>query len=93
MADIDRPERITNITGLRAQPESPPDGVAGGGARGVRWPSAPCRLCERPVWVFTRTCRCGMTDPARDARRPYMLPVTAAVLAALAGLVWWSTRG
>lgn len=92
MADLDRPERITNITGLRAQPESPPERVAEGGASGVRWPSGPCRLCERPVWLFTRTCVCGMTDPARDARQPYMLPATAAVLAVLAGLIWWTTR-
>ena len=92
MADLDRPERITNITGLRAQPESPPQGVAGGGASGVRWPSVPCRLCGRRVWMLSRTCACGMTDPARDARQPYMLPATGAALAVLAGLIWWSTR-
>lgn len=91
MADIDRPERITNITGLRAQPESPADSAAGGAAGASRWPSAHCRLCRRPVWVFARSCVCGMTDPARDARRPYAKPA-AAIAVAATGLAWWWLR-
>ena len=90
MADIDRPERITNITGLRAQPESPSDDAAGGGTSAY-WPSAPCRLCKRRVWLFRRTCVCGMSDPARDARRPYVLPATIAVWTVLGALAWWWT--
>jgi hypothetical protein len=92
MADLDRPERITNITGLRAQPETPPDDTSGGAPAGARWPTAYCRLCRRPVWMLARTCVCGMTDPARDARRPYVLPATVVALATLLAMVWWGTQ-
>ena len=91
MADIERPDRITNITGLRAQPETPD--LAGGMAvagRGRRL-TVPCRLCRRPVLLLARTCLCGMTDPARDARRPYVAP-TVATLATLSALIWWLVR-
>ena len=86
MADIERPDRITNITGLRAQAETPDSGsraVSGGGRL-----TMPCRLCGRPVLPLARTCLCGMTDPAKDARRPYVAP-TVATLAELGALTWW----
>ena len=91
MADIDRPDRITNITGLRAQPETP-DAAGGGPAmrRGRRL-AVPCRLCRRPVFLLARTCVCGMTDPARDARRPYVAP-TVATLTTITALSWWLAR-
>ena len=92
MADIDRPERITNITGLRAQPETPD--TAGGGTAatlGGRRLTVPCRLCRRPVFVLARACLCGMPDPAQDARRPYVAPVVGALLT-LTALAWWLTR-
>jgi hypothetical protein len=92
MADIDRPERITNITGLRAQPETPDPADGSAAARG-RWPIVSCRLCRRPVWLLARTCVCGMTDPARDGRRQYLNPVAVA-MAATAGVAcaWWWVR-
>jgi hypothetical protein len=93
MADIDRPERITNITGLRAQPETP-DSASGISRRPGRWPTVPCRLCHRSVWLLARACVCGMTDPARDGRRQVVAPAAAA-LAASAGVVgawWWVAR-
>jgi hypothetical protein len=86
MADIDRPERITNITGLRAQPEMPPDAAPQMAA--APWPAAHCRLCRRPVWLLARSCVCGMTDPAREARRPYVVPATVVALATLLAMVW-----
>jgi hypothetical protein len=89
MADIDRPERITNITGLRAHAESPQ--ASGERAADGRRLSVPCRLCRRPVALLARTCVCGMTDPARDARRPYVAPALAA-LTMLSALTWWLAR-
>jgi hypothetical protein len=91
MADIDRPERITNITGLRAQPES--SQAPGGRSAATDGPrlTVPCRLCRRPVSLLARTCVCGMTDPARDGRRPYVAPALAA-LTVLSALTWWLTR-
>lgn len=87
MAEIDRPDRITNVTGLRAQSEHP--GVAAASVRGVRWPRGACRLCERPVWLFASLCACGMTDPAREARRPYMAPALVVTLIVLAVVAFW----
>jgi hypothetical protein len=92
MAELDRPERITNITGLRAQPEVSPDAPPARPAVAAPWPAAHCRLCRRPVWLLARACVCGMTDPARDARRPYVLPATVLVLTTLAATVWWATQ-
>jgi hypothetical protein len=88
MPDLERPERITNITGLRAQAEPPDAPPPPADARPVRWPSTPCRLCGRQVWVFARACVCGMPDPGRSARTPYLVRGAAAV-AVLAGLGWW----
>ncbi|MDF1505381.1 hypothetical protein [Roseisolibacter sp. H3M3-2] len=90
MAELDRPERITNITGLRAQPETPERGATSVG-RPVRWPSAPCRLCERPVWVFARTCACGMPSPGRQARGPYLAQAAVAVVV-VGAAAWWAAR-
>lgn len=89
MADIDRPDRITNITGLRAQPETPGASSVSIDRRGVRWPATACRLCERPVWVFARSCACGMPAPGRDARAAYLVRGGVAVVV-LAALGWWT---
>ena len=91
MADIDRPDRITNITGLRAQSETPDASSDAIAARPGRRLTVPCRLCCRPVWLMARTCLCGMSDPARDARRPYVAPAVAG-LTTLAALTWWLAR-
>ena len=91
MADIDRPERITNITGLRAQPETPDGPSDAIAARSGPRLTVPCRLCCRPVWLMARACVCGMSDPARDARRPYVAP-TVAALTTLAAVTWWLVR-
>jgi hypothetical protein len=91
MADIERPDRITNITGLRTQSETPDSAGGVTTADSGRRLTVPCRLCRRPVFVLARTCRCGMTDPGRDARRPYVAPAVA-TLTTLSALTWWLAR-
>jgi hypothetical protein len=92
MAELDRPERITNITGLRAQSETPDGGAASvGETRRPPWPRTACRLCQRTVWVFARTCACGMPSPGRDARGPHIARAAVGA-AALGAAAWWALR-
>jgi hypothetical protein len=89
MAELDRPERITNITGLRAQSETPGGGAASVGEPRALWPRTACRLCQRTVWVFAGTCACGMPRPGRDARGPYLVRAVLGATA-LGAAAWWA---
>lgn len=92
MAELDRPERITNITGLRAQSETPEGGAASvSEPTTALWPRTACRLCKRTVWVFAGVCACGMPSPGRDARAYYVARGAVGV-AALGAVAWWALR-